>query len=351
MNRNRLIAIAVLALLLVAGAALIVSKHGGAAADDADVTPTANVTVSPIRSEALQDIVTLFGIVQADPGASTTLAAPRAVIVSRVLVRQGEAVAGGQPLVEVVSAPGSDMAYRQAANAATAAQTDLARVQRLFDERLAASDQLIAAKKTLADAEAALAAQQRQGAGQELQRLVAPAPALVVSLAAAPGDHLAQDAPIMTLARQGALSVRLGVEPSMGPFAVGQAVTIRPNAGGAPIDSWLSSVGRAADLTTKTLGVVAPLPGAGLPIGTGVSADVVTGSHQGLAVPRAAVVYDETGNHVFVVANGKAQRVFVTVGRDHGDETEIKGPVAAGQPVAVQGAYELQDGMAVKVGP
>ena len=80
-----------------------------------------------------------------------------------------------------------------------------------------------------------------------------------------------------------------------------------------------------------------------------VAADVVTGAHQGLAAPRGAVVFDETGAHVFVIAGGKAQRVFVTAGHDHGDEIEISGPIHAGQVVAVQGAYELQDGMAVKV--
>ena len=66
-------------------------------------------------------------------------------------------------------------------------------------------------------------------------------------------------------------------------------------------------------------------------------------------MPRGAVVFDETGAHVFVVAGGKAARVFVTAGRDHGDEIEISGPITAGQVVAVEGAYELQDGMAVKV--
>jgi hypothetical protein len=80
-----------------------------------------------------------------------------------------------------------------------------------------------------------------------------------------------------------------------------------------------------------------------------VQADVVTGAHQGLAVPRAAVVFDETGDHVFVVEGGKARRVFVTVGHDYGDQVEVKGSIAAGQAVAVQGAYELEDGMAVKV--
>jgi multidrug efflux pump subunit AcrA (membrane-fusion protein) len=41
--------------------------------------------------------------------------------------------------------------------------------------------------------------------------------------------------------------------------------------------------------------------------------------------------------------------VFVKVGRDHGDDIEVEGPLIAGQPVAVQGAYELQDGMDVRL--
>ena len=348
MSRARLIALALGVALVVVVAALLFTRLGGEAADE-EASPTATVTTAPVRSGVVQDVATLYGVVQADPAASTTLAAPRAVTVERVLVSVGQTVAAGQPLVEVTSAPGADLTYRQAADAAAFARTDLARVQRLFDERLVAADQLGAAKRTLADAEAGLAAQAKQGAGRSRQTLTAPTASVVTSIAAAPGDHVAQDAPLVGLARAGALSVKLGLEPAAGGLAPGEAVTIRPTTGGPPIVSHLTVVGRAADQTTKTLAAIAPLAGAALPIGSAVEADVVTGAHQGLTVPRAAVVFDETGSHVFVVAAGKARRVFVTVGRDHGDGAEIAGPIAAGQAVAVQGAYELQDGMAVKV--
>ncbi len=349
MSRGRIIAAAVGLLLALAIAVLIFARKGGGS-ESADASPTASVTTAPVRSQALEDVASVYGVVQADPAATSTVAAPRAVVVTRVLVRTGQSVSAGQPLMEVASAPGADLAYRQAADAATAAQNDLARVQRLFDQRLAANDQLIAARKTLADAQAALAAQQKQGAGRPVQLLTAPASAVITNVAAAVGDHVAQDAPLVVLARDGAASVKLGLEPSAGGFAAGQAVTIRPLTGGAPIASHLTLVGRTADPASKTIDAVAPLGGAFLPIGASVRADIVTGSHQGLAVPRAAVVFDETGDHVFVIAGGKATRTFVTVGADHGDQIEVKGQITAGQLVAVQGAYELQDGMAVKVG-
>ncbi len=350
MSRNRLLMIgAAVAAVVLISAFLLLHGRGAAGESGQEANPTALVTVAAVQSEALQDTATVYGVVQADPAATSTVSAPRAVIVGRLFVANGQTVAAGQPLVEVANAPASAMAYQQAADAAAAARSDLARVQRLFDAHLAANDQLIAARKTLADAESALQAQQRQGGALARQTLRAPAGAVVTGITTAPGEHVAQDAALMTLARAGAVSVKLGLEPGQGPFNAGQAVIIRPVNGGSAIASHLSMVARAADPTSKTLDAVAPLAGVALPIGAAVQADVVTGSHTGLAVPRAAVVFDETGDHVFVIEAGKARRVFVSVGHDYGDLVEIKGGVGPGQQVAVQGAYELADGMAVKV--
>ena len=68
-----------------------------------------------------------------------------------------------------------------------------------------------------------------------------------------------------------------------------------------------------------------------------------------MTVPRSAVVFDETGPHVFTVAGGKAHRIFVKPGLNRDDDIEIAGAIPAGAQVAVEGAQELQDGMAVKV--
>lgn len=347
MSRNRLITAAVV-LLVVAAAAFLFLHRGGQPAE-AEANPVAVITVAPVRSGQVADVVSVYGVVAADPAGTVTVAAPKQVIVSRMLVRVGQTVAAGQAVAEVASAPAAELAYKQAADAATFARNDLARVQRLYDERLAANDQLEAAKKTLADAQAALAAQVRQGAQRSIQTLTAPAAGVVTTVAVANGDHVAQDAPLATLARNGAAVAKLGLEMGAGALAPGQAVTIRPVSGGAPIASRLTMVGRAADPTNKMLDAVAPLNGAVLPIGAGVQGDIVTGTHPGLVVPRQAVVFDETGAHIFTIAGGKAHRVFVQVGLDHGEELEIRGAVPAGAEVAIEGAYELQDGMAVKV--
>ncbi len=347
MTRQRLILLAA-GVLVIAIVVVIVLRRGSGAAADAEPNPTAVVTLAPVRGELVQDIVVVYGVVQADPASSVTLAAPKAAIVSRVLARSGQTVAAGQALIEIANAPGAEMAYKQATDAVTFGEADLARVQRLYDERLAATDQLTAAKKVLADAQAALTAQQRQGAGRSRQVIRAPQAGVVTTVSAAAGDHVAQDAALVVLARANGAAVKLGLEPSA-RFAVGQAVTLKPVFGGPPIASHIAMVGRAADQLTKTLDAIVPLNGASLPIGAAVQGEVVTGAHAGRVVPRASVVFDETGPHIFLISTGNAHRVFVGLGLDHGADVEVTGQFPAGAQVAVEGAYELQDGMAVKV--
>ena len=349
MTRQRVLVLSVAGVVAVGILVLVLLKGRGSGEEAAaEPTPTALVTVAPLRRGAVQDIVSAYGVVQADPAGTLTVAAPKASIVVRTLARSGQTVSAGQALVEIANAPAAELAYRQAADAVTAAEADLARVQRLYDQHLAATDQLIVAQKALADARSALAAQAKQKSNQSRVTLTAPAAGVVTNVAAAAGDHVAQDAPLVVLARSGAAVAKLALEPSGGRFMPGQAVTITPSFGGPPTSSRLTMVGRAADQTTKTLDALAPAP-AGLPIGAPVKAEVITGTHQGVLAPHASVVFDETGSHVFLISQGKAHRVFVTVGGDHGDSVEVSGPLPANASVAVEGAYELQDGMAVRV--
>ena len=340
--------IGVAAMLLIALVILVLTRLGKKADADTDPIPVASVTVAPVRGGSVLSTIQLYGTVQADPAGAITMAAPRAVTITQVLARAGETVRAGQPLIQLTDAPSSALAFRQAADAATFAKLDLARVQRLYDERLAANDQLGAARKAAADAEAALAQQRAQGSGPGGQTLKAPRAGVITSVTATPGDHVAQDAALLVLARAGAAVVKLTLEPAAGAVHAGDAVVIHPTVGGAGVNSRITMVGQATDPTTKTLDAIAPLNGATLPIGSAVRAEIVAGAHPGLVAPRKAIVFDETGPHLFTVSQGKAHRVFVKVGADHGDEVEITGPVAPGALVAVEGAYELQDGMAVK---
>ena len=347
--RPHWIAIAAGVLVLALLGWVLLHKGGGEA--EGEPMPTATVTVAAVRSQTLQELAPAYGAAQAGQGGTVTVASPKAAVISRVLVGPGQVVGAGQGLVELANAPVADLGYKQAADAASFAATDLQRVQRLVAEHLAANDQLSAAQKTLADAKAALAAQTAQGTGQRLQLVRASGPGVVMAVTASAGDRVAQDASLMTLASQSALVAKLSIEPGDAVrVAPGQVVTLTPVFAGAPFTSRLATVGRQADPATRAIDATAPLDGARLAIGAALRGEVVIGQRQGLLAPRAAVVFDETGPHVFTIAGGKARRVFVKVGADHGDDIEVSG-LAAGALVAVVGAYELQDGMNVRTRP
>jgi len=107
-------------------------------------------------------------------------------------------------------------------------------------------------------------------------------------------------------------------------------------------------VTRQIDPSSRMI-TVAARAGASLPLGEAVRGEITVASHSGLLAPRAALVFDEQGTHVFVVGAGRARQVAVKAGAEQGDQIEVSGALKAGDQLAVQGAYQLQDGMAVRV--
>ncbi len=345
------LALAVGAVAVVAIILWRVTVGAGAAAADEAPPPSALVTLTAVRSAAVHETIDAYGVVAGSAASTRTLAVPRAVIVERILAPVGTAVAAGAPLIVLANAPASAQAYRQAANGVAFAERDLARVQRLFDAHLAATDQLGAAQKALADARAALTAQTASGSGAGRQTLTAPFAGVVTAAPVVAGDHVVADAPLLTLAGSNDLVVQLGIEPQKAQgLVVGQAVTLIPVFHPERrIDTHLTVVTRQVDPTSRMINAAAPLAGAGLPLGEAVRGQITIASHPGLLVPRAAVAFDEEGAHVFVVTGGKAKLVAVKTGAEDGDEIAVTGGLKAGDTVAVQGAYQLEDGMAVRV--
>jgi len=71
-----------------------------------------------------------------------------------------------------------------------------------------------------------------------------------------------------------------------------------------------------------------------------------------LAVPRAAVLTDQSGDYVFVVdAQGKAQRQGVKLGQTTPTSAAVSSGLQEGQLVIVEGVQRVQPGRAVSAGP
>jgi RND family efflux transporter MFP subunit len=313
-------------------------------------TPSALVTLAPVREGPVNRTVQTYGVVAGSATATRTVSAPRDVIVQDVLTAPGLTVAPGASLVQVTDTPASGLAYKQATDALAYAERDLARVQRLYDQQLAANDQLIAARKALSDAQAAVAAQTAAGGGKRGQIIGSPIAGVVSQVAVVKGQQVAAGAPLLTVVARDGLVALFGVEPTQaGKLAVGQPVRIVSALDPSiTVQSRMTAVGRAVDPATRLVPAAAPAPTAGLALGAAVRGDITTATIQGLTVPTASVVYDEKGAHVFVVRGGKAHEVEVTTGPEQGDQVMVTGQLSAKDQVAVAGAYQLEDGMAVR---
>lgn len=318
-------------------------------------TVSAAVVVTPAKEATLTAKAVGFGTVQPDPNAVLAVNAPYAAVVGRLFVRAGEAVSKGQKLVALRTSAAAAAAFAQAKAQVGYARGELQRQQRLLGQQLATHAQVAQAQNALTDAKSKLEALQRVGAGQSQTVLRAQASATVATVTAKAGQLLAQGGAILTLAPQSALIVRLGVAPERAAAVQpGMAVKLRDvlDPGRARAGK-VVSVSAVVDPKTRLRDVlvdITPAPAATDPpptAGTFVRGVITLSRARVLTVPREAILLDQHGRYLFVVRNGRAHRVDVTTGIETANVVAVTGALHAGEPVVVQGNYELTEGMQV----
>ena len=339
--------------LVLLGLTLAAAAPGRANAEAAPAV-SALVQVAPLRQGRLAQTVHALGSVTTASSQNLAIAFPRQVQVRQVLVRIGQRVKQGQPLLTVQTAPGADLAYTQARNAVRYAQADLQRVQQLASQQLATEMQVNAARKALADAQAQLAAAQQQGMGRGARQTTAPFAGVVTAVQTTPGALLAAGSAALTLAPAAGLQAVVGVTPEVAAALVaGQPARLQPVFDPDKTDmATVLSIAGVVDPQSHLVNVTLALSPqtAGLLPGLAVQAQMDLRHWRGWVVPRQAVLRDASGQaYVFQDDRGKARRVNVKIELDQGERTGISGPLNPGLPLVVLGNDELRPGMALRV--
>jgi len=190
----------------------------------------------------------------------------------------------------------------------------------------------------------------------------APAPT-TASAGLAVGSRLPAGSPLLTVTDVGGLTVTAEVdETDVLLVAAGQRATVELDAvPGASYDATVVAV----DLTptASSGGGVVYRVRLALAGGTTVGGDPAPSPRPGmsavvdlqvrtaesvLAVPSAAVVRDGGEDAVFVVEDGRVQRVGVTLGARGDDLVEVRRGLSGGERVVVRDADRLTDGQAVQ---
>lgn len=308
------------------------------------------VKVQTPRRGTAPTTLTAYGEAAASSLAVRSLTLAQAGQVTAVLVTAGQAVRRGQPLLKFATAPAAVAAYVQAQTAVKLADAQQIHTRQLLAQQLATKDQMATADKAAVDAKSALAALNRDGAGKAAPMLTAPFDGVVETLPVSLGDRPAAGATLATLAPASALQVSVGIEAGWrSRVQVGQGVALEPLGGGPSIAGRVVRVDSVLNAKTRLVDVdISTAPGAAIS-GEAFRAHIAVGSKQGWLVPHGAVVIEDGKASVFQLAGDKAARVAVTIAQPGRDVDVVEGAIDARRPLVVVGAYQLDDGAAVRV--
>jgi RND family efflux transporter MFP subunit len=283
-----------------------------------------------------------------------------------VLVEAGDRVKEGQVLLRLdVGRPAS---AAQAANAAVAqsearlnqAQREQARTEKLVqtgglpEQRLDDAEDAVRLASAARDAARAEARLARRGLTEAVVR--APFGGTVVERRVELGEYLAPGSPLLTLADTSLLKARVLLDPREAiDIKVGSKALIsvyaRP---GEVFGGKVVRVGEVIDPRTRRLPVEVELNDDGGRLRPGLVArfSVETGDPKAvIRVPLEGVFERFGSQHVYVIADGIAQRRSIVLGTVGAGFAEVAEGIEPGETVVTKGVTRVVDGSRVQVVP
>ena len=167
------------------------------------------------------------------------------------------------------------------------------------------------------------------------------------------GEYVSPTTKVATVVRINPLRVRIDIpEQAIPEVRVGQSVSITTSAW--PDKNFSGRIARISPNvtpTSRTLTVEAEIENGSGVLKPGQFATVrilQARAEPALLVPARAVRTESGVSRIFVIKDGHARERVVQLGQADGDLVEIKGGVAADEPVATSNVELLSDGMAVR---
>jgi len=336
-----------------------------AAAPEADslVSPRAAlalpVSVAEVRDGDLVLSVTTTGQVRSDGEA--VLKAEVAGTIAEVLVRPGDRVRKGTPLVTLDPRP-FDLAVKEAEAAIDEAQVryqDAVAPDSIVLGRPPSDEQrrIALTRSGLMSARVRL---ERAKLDRERATIDAPYAGMVDRVDVSMGERVAAGEPVTRVVNLDALRIEASVLEHDIPLIRegGQAIVSSAAAPGGTVTGRVSAVLPVIDSTTRSGKAYIRLAGGGA-LRPGMYADVrleAARLRDRRLVPARAVIERDGRPLVFVVKDGRAQWVYITPGRSNGAETEVlpdsasgEIPVQVGDQVIVEGHLTLTHDAPVRV--
>jgi RND family efflux transporter MFP subunit len=300
-----------------------------------------------VNARAQDDSYVATGTIQAVR--QGTLGAQISGRVLEVLVRSGEAVKAGQPLIRIDGADAVDAATASSANASGAAarlataRADYERAQKLRAQEyisvaaLQRSESALRSAEAEAQATGATASSARTRANW--RTVTAPYSGYVTDLFVTAGDLASPGKPLLSLYDPAALRVIAQVPESIaGQLQGSKPVMIAAGSAVAPIRATSWAVVSAVDTATHSVEVRAELP-AGTQLHPGQFAQVqlpLKSASAQMRIPSRAVLRRSEVTAVYVVdAGGAAHLRQVRLGPVDGEEVTVLSGLQGGEQIAL----------------
>ncbi len=300
---------------------------------------------------ALQLPATIEGDPQATQAVSAAIGG-RIVALHRNL---GQSVGRGQTLAIIESREAAQLQGEvQATKARLAlAQSNLAREERLFTQRVSPEQDVVAARTAATEARIAYRQAQQQvsaagGGGGQLNRMAIAAPisGQVISRSVVLGQTVASDAELYRIANLSNVSLALSLQPAdAGRIRPGAVVTV--SAPGRQTTGRISFVSPALDPATRLVPAIAILDNrAGQwRVGEAVTASIALAMGDGdrsISVPSTAIQTVEGKSVVFVRTREGFKALPVVLGDRAGANVVIRSGLGGTEQIAITNSFALK---------
>lgn len=328
--------------------------EGEGEAEEKAAEAIAKVKVESLRQTKLDRTVTAYGSVVPIAGEVRTLSIPFESIIRQVSIVVGQRVEGGTVLVVADPSPEALLQLDEVRATRLSAEKNLIQAKTRFEMKLLTNQELLLAQDALRMATLKLESLEKRGIHRT--EIKTEKPVLIAKLNVQEGQIVAAASPLVSLIPGNGLEVELGVEPTeAGRLKPGLPVHLSMVHGqiSDAIAGQIRLVANNVDPVSRLVDVYVSVPEQGrLLLDSFVSGRVVIETKTGLAAPRSAVLPEEDHYSIFTLRGNHAVKHTVRLGLQDDQTVEILGEdLKAGEPVVVEGNYELEDGMEVERQP
>jgi len=275
-------------------------------------------------------------------------------VIRKLAVSEGEHVRKGQRLADIEQTE-VNAQVEQARQASEKAQRDVARGERLYEDKVISLEQLQDLRTQAAMAEAALNSAEFNS---NYAAIVAPRDGTVLRKLAEERELVAAGAPVLVLGAQDqGFIVRTGLaDREIVQVRLGDLAQVHLDAlPDAKLSGRITEVASAADAASGMFRIEVALDPTELPLKSGLVAKLTVVPSSASAgsrvyVPIGAIVEgDGRSARLFVLDKDRARRRDVEVAFIEGENVAIASGVAAGEQVITDGAQYLEDGEQVAI--